>query len=283
MGGDVPSIRPAASDARRVTFGLVPAHQGDESRLALKDLCDLLGDDTGISVAPHCAPSPTALASAMQGDRVQLAWVSPTLLLLSDQLDHVVPLLSSVRQGVAFYHAVLYVRDDSPIRGPHDLASARVAWVAPTSAAGYLVPRASLARQRIDATRLFRDEVFCDSHGGVTRAVAEGRADVGATYAVFEGGDPRRPLVRAGFREGVRGGEFRIIDTAGPIPSDMIVAAAAVPLSWRATLAGALCRLAADPVGRVPILKLIGADEFRPFSHTSLQELQALVKAASGG
>ncbi len=274
-------ISAGSPDSRRVTFGLVPAQAGEPSRVLLKDLCDQLAEDTHVSVVPHCAPSPSALGSAIEAGRVQLAWVSPTLLLLSPALSRVVPLLSSVRQGVAFYHAVIFVPEGSDAKSAADLAGRRVAWVAPTSAAGYLVPRASLARQRIDPAKLFREELFCESHGDVARAVLDGRADAGATYAVFRGGDPKQPLVRAGFQEIPVAGRFRVVDVAGPIPSDMIVAEPSVPLSLRAALAGALCRLAVDPACSVAIRKIIGAEEFRPFSHAALLELTALVRSAS--
>jgi len=259
-------------------FGLVPTTDSARMRSLINALCGLLSAETGSPVESSIEESPAALASALSEGRVHVAWSSPTLLLMSEALSAVIPLLSSVRQSVAFFHAILFVREDSPITTIEELAGKHVAWVAKTSAAGYIVPRTSLVRQGLDPTKLFARESFLHAHGAVARAVLDGTADVGATFAVFEGGDPNKPMVNNGFRQEVTDRGVRVIDAAGPIPSDMIVATPAVPIRARASFANAMTKLATDSVGGPIIREVIGAEAFEPFSAVSFRELEELLR-----
>jgi phosphonate transport system substrate-binding protein len=159
------------------------------------------------------------------------------------------------------------------VERPEDLRRARVAWVAPTSASGYLFSRLALLRRGLNPAVLFGTENFYDAHGRVAAAVLEGRADVGATFAVYQGGDPARPLVRAGFLGAVPGRAARVIDVAGPIPADMIVAVPAVPISQRSALTVALQRIGEVPAAQQPLRALFGVEGFRAFSSASLRSL----------
>ncbi|HZO12970.1 MAG TPA: PhnD/SsuA/transferrin family substrate-binding protein [Polyangiaceae bacterium] len=259
-------------------FAVILSIDCANTRAGLDELCQLLSHDTGLSLSPLVARSPSGLADALAAGDAQFAWLSPTLLFMLPKLATMVPLLSSVREDVAFFHAVLFAAGASPIRSLGDLQDARAAWVAPTSAAGYLVPRLALARHGIDIRRAFSHEEFFGTHGAVARAVFAGEADVGATYAHFEGGDSSRRLLRAGFSEVDR--DAHLIDVAGPIPADMIVAHPDVPVGERIAIAASLSRMPSDPVGRAALRTVIGADDFRAVGHAAMNELTALIRAA---
>jgi ABC-type phosphate/phosphonate transport system substrate-binding protein len=187
-----------------------------------------------------------------------------------------IPLVCSVRSGMPTYHGVLFVEETSPIRSPSELRGVRAAWVAPTSAAGYIVPRLALASHGFDPRTIFSSETFCDSHGSVARAVLSGMVDVGATFAVFDQADASRKLLRAGFVDVVPGRRGRIIYAAGPIPSDPIVVAPTVGAGVRARLIAALSRISsADASVRRAVTHILGADAFeavRPRSFDLLRE-----------
>jgi phosphonate transport system substrate-binding protein len=270
----------ALPTTERLTFGLVPTRHDLGTRALLNDLCERLSAETGLSVSPHCAPSPSALASAIQAGRVHVAWSSPMLLVLARELDSVVPLLATVREGSAAFHAVLFAGDASPVRALEDLRGSRVAWVAPTSAAGYVVPRAGLAQRGLDPSTLFAEERFYDAHGEVARAVLEGRADVGATFAIFEGGDASHAIVQAGYLETFGAARARIVDVFGPVPADMIVAAKTVSFHVRARITSAFSRLAADTRDGSPIRALLGAEGFAPLGSSAIHDLYDLARAA---
>lgn len=262
------------------TFGVVPYDNDESSRLILRDFCVKLSREVGEEVLPHRAPSPAALVSAIHAGRVEAAWLSPSLLATSQRLASVLPLASSVREGATSYHAALFVRSDSPIQSPKDLARRRVAWVAPTSASGYLFPRAALAELGINPTTFFASEAFLDSHGAVAAAVSEGRADAGATFVVFEHNDPKLPVVRAGFLGLESAPPMRLVVRAGPIPSDVIVASPSLPLRLRARLTIALQSLAAGAESQRAIRALFGAEGFEPFTESSRRVLSSLLEMA---
>lgn len=252
-----------------ITFGCVPHTDDGEARACLVELCAWLSAELGAPVASHRAPSPIALASALGAGRVSLAWVSPALFLTAPELENSIPIACSVRAGMSSYHGVLFVPSASRFRSPSDLKGTRAAWVAPTSAAGYIVPRLSLASHGLDPRTLFVDESFYDSHHEVTRAVFSGRADVGATFALFEGGNASKAILRAGFLDVLPHQKARILYAAGPIPSDLIVAAPSVPASTRARLTRALAELRrADESVRHAVTHILGADAFEvPRAH----------------
>ena len=156
--------------------------------------------------------------------RLDLAWGGPILALT--RLREARPVVASVRQGFAYYHGVLFVRRESEARGLLDARGRPVAWVAQTSAAGYLFPRVALASLGLDPDSFFGEARFCGSHGAVAEAVRAGDAEVGATFAVFEEGDASRSLLRAGFAQDPAASGLRILFCTPAIPSDLVVAAA---------------------------------------------------------
>ncbi len=264
-----------------LVFGVTLSPDDDVHREALATMCELLSADSGFPVEGRDLRQPNQLARALAKGEVDVGWISPTLLLMDPGLAHVVPLLSSVRQGAACFHALLFCSTRIDAESVDDLRGAHAAWVAPSSAAGYLVPRLSLARKGYDLHEVFGDESFHDTHGKVAKAVLRGKADVGATYGHFSRGDAERgELVGAGFIEHGPFASIRILDVSGPIPADMIVARPEVPIPQRIAFAAALARLAHDPVGGDPLSRVIGAEDFRAVTTDALTELQSLMVAA---
>jgi ABC-type phosphate/phosphonate transport system substrate-binding protein len=271
------SVRPPPDT---VKFAVCLHLNDDETRAAMDTMCELISADTGLDVQPLCAHAPSALTEALSRGEAQFAWVSPTLLLIAPQLSTVVPLLSSVRQSVSVFHSVVFSSMTSDTHSLDDMKDVRAAWVAPTSSSGYLVPRMTLARAGVDLKSAFSNEEFFDTHGEVARAVFTGKADIGATYAHFKGGDAKGELAHAGYHDAGPFVRARILARSGPIPADMIVAHRHVPIAMRIKFAGALSRLAHDPEGAHALHKTIGADDFSPVTNASLEELQALMTLA---
>ena len=273
------SIRPSAV-LGRIVFGMVPQRDDDKTRILLNDLCALLSKSAGVPVQPHRAPSAEALAHALRGGRVQVAWTGALLLLLNEHMNGIVPILSSVREGVALYHSAIFAPEASSIRTIEQLKGRSIAWVAPSSASGYVVPRVSLVRRGVDVRGLFREELFVGSHTATARAVFEGKADVGATYVVFENGDPTKKIVRSGFLMADRSRAVHLLDVSGPVPGDLIVASPTVPVVLREAIAAALEVMAPDPAHKGIMHDLIGADGFVRYNSSVLGEMRELIQNA---
>lgn len=253
-----------------ITFGAVPETDDDQTRLMLADFCDVLSRRTGVRVRPHRSPSPGALAAAFGRGRVQLAWVSPTLFLLSEAFEAANPLVSTVRSGRTRFHGVLFVRSDSAIRTISQLRGRSVGWVAESSAAGYLMPRVALANRGVDIDGLLGGQTFLQTHGAVVESVLAGRCDVGATFAVFEGGDNRRPLVRAGFEPT----HARVLLASEPIPADLVVASPSIPAALLQKVREGLCQRTTDDRFWELCQALFGAEDYADFDPAPLHGLK---------
>lgn len=284
-----------------IGLGLVPVTSDPGTLLALHEVAMALGDILGGSIEVHTAASHEALEADFAAGRTQLVWSSPALALSSPRLRSAVPVVASVREGVAYYHSVLVVRKSSPIASPLSLRGACVAWVARTSASGYIFPRVALAGHGIDPTTLFLREDFLGAHGAVVEAVQRGHAHVGATFAVFERGDATRPLIRAGHHETSSGGlsaqatsgtataapargrePLRVLLATPPIPSDLFLASRSLYDDHGPLVTRALEALAA----RVPraLQTAFGAEGLVPTTERELSELrQQLADAQAMG
>ncbi|HWG84646.1 MAG TPA: PhnD/SsuA/transferrin family substrate-binding protein, partial [Deinococcales bacterium] len=63
------------------------------------------------------------------------------------------------------------------------LQGARIAWIDPTSAAGYTFPKATLVTQGIDPDKFFSRQTFAGGHDAAVLAVLNGSVDVAATFS----------------------------------------------------------------------------------------------------
>jgi phosphonate transport system substrate-binding protein len=261
-----------------IVFGVVPDLDDTQTGTSFSLLCEVLSRRSGQRILPRRCRSPLELAQALGAGEIQLAWVSPTLLLSASALARAVPVACSMRQGLTAFHGVAFVREASPIVSVLDLKGKRAAWVAPTSAAGYFFPRMTLAGRGIDPTTFFASESFYHSHGNVAAAVLGGEADVGAVYAVFENGDPTRRLLRAPFLEREPNTPTaRILFATDPIPSDLIVATASLSTETSAAIAAALKTLHEDPHAQAPLVHIFGAEAFVSHDPTSFATLREQV------
>jgi ABC-type phosphate/phosphonate transport system substrate-binding protein len=262
-----------------LTFGLVPHTDDAEMRDALRGVCARLSKEVSVEIAPRLYGTPGALATAAGRGLLDVAWVAP-LLLAEPDLSATEPLLSVVRQGGAAYHGVVFVPLGSPIRTVAELVGKRMAWGPRTSASGYVVPRVELARRGFDVAHGFAEESFHPSAAAVAVAVHEGRADAGATYAVYENGDPTRPLMKSGFADFLPGLYARVLVAAGPIPSDVVVCRTGTPADLRALLKDALSRMAREEPSRSYLRIVMNAEDFVPFAPGTMDAIRAIAREA---
>lgn len=207
-GYDVPS---------HLNVGIALTTDPQVTRGLLEQLCLALADATGIEVTPSGVVSYGRLIEQLAEGEVDLVWLPPVPALRAMAQNYIVPIALPIRNGDSSYYAALFTRRSSRWRKASDLSKLRAAWVDPQSAAGYLIIRAHLARYGVDLERAFHENFFVGTHDAVAKAVAEGRADVGATFAYF---DDKGRVKRAGWGAD----DMRVITKAGPIPNDMFAA-----------------------------------------------------------
>jgi len=260
-----------------ITLAVVPSTTPGNSPEALEALCREL---TALVAEPVCTAHPASyaeLASELEKDRVQYAWMPPALLVLTDENTRMTPLLSAVRNDSADYCAALFVDAASPLRSLADLRGKTVAWVDTASASGYLFPRVHLATRGIDVTTHFGRELFLRSHAEVVRAVLDGRADAGATYAErpTEG-----PVRRAGFLDTAPGRAVRVLEYTRAIPHDVIAGHGLIPRPAHRIFSNAILTLAEREDGRRLLQAAFHANRFVTTPRNALRPLWEHVRLA---
>lgn len=252
-------------------FGLVPHTDDDETQRVLRVLESAMTAAFAREVRVVSCDSPADLVNAFEAGMLELIWSSPTLALTAPGLRGGTPFATSVRQGVAHYHGVLFVQRESTIRSALQLQGTRAAWADPSSASGYIFPRVTLAGYGFEPATFFGEEAHFGSHGAVVRAVLDEGFDVGATYAIFENGEATRKLLRSGFVDIGRAEEVRVVLSTPPIPADVFLAAESARLT-PAEAVDALRRVCVSHAGE--FRTIFGADDVIPSDPAALEELR---------
>lgn len=276
---DRPGSNPPVPDPTRLVFGFAPSVEGDRTRQALVDVCRVLGDAVGLDIAPMRVASYSALERAILDGRASFGWFPPVILARLELSGRVTPIAQCVRGGAASYHACLFAAADSPISTVTDVAGKRAVWVDRSSAAGYVFPRLLLAAHGLDPSSAFSQETFAQSHAEVVRAVVEGSADVGATFATIQS-DGR--IVRGGWTDpdGSNPKPIKVLATFGPIPNDAMAVSTGLAPEVRDALARAAVSASAKPSLRAALRHLFGAEALAPTADDTYSELRALVSRA---
>jgi len=261
-----------------ITLAVVPSSTPGDSRLALDSLCIALTKQLDTPVDGINCASYSDLALELEKDRVDYAWMSPTLMILTNENIQLRPLLTAVREGRTAYNGCLFVDGKRPMRTIEDLRGQVVAWVDRASAAGYIVPRIHLAGRGFDPTRLFRKELFLRSHAEVVNAVLDGRADVGATYGLRP--DDGAPITRAAFIDVAPTRHVRVLEWTREIPNDVIVGHGLLPKPEHRVFSNAILTLAERERGRRLLFNVFHAERFETPPRNVLKPAQELVELA---
>lgn len=162
----------------------------------------------------------------------------------------VAPLLTPRQaEGETGYYSTLVVRADSPIQTLADMRGRSIGYVDYNSTSGYLYPRAALRKQGIEPDTFFGKTGFAGAHTQAVMALAHGQFD--ATILQASGGTPETGFSRGAIRTMARQGlvkpeDFRVIWTAGPIPSETLAARTDRPQALIDTVRGAMAALTYD-------------------------------------
>ncbi len=233
----------------------------------LTAFCESLSRASGLDIVAYAAPRYDRLLYRLRQGEIELAWLAPVVALTASKSE-VSPVALPVRGDTPWYWAALFVREDSPLHSLANLHQARVVWVDRDSASGYLVIRAALHADGFDVDRGFREQTFGQTHDAVVREVMADDHTVGATYMHI---DSEGRVSRAGWGDRA----VRVLKRAGPIPSDVLAAAATLPEAQIDALRRALCET--PPSDLVEASQaLFGARRFAAADLSQLAHLRAL-------
>lgn len=152
-------------------------------------------------------------------------------------------------EGETGYYSALVVRANSPIRSLADMKGKSLGYVDFNSTSGYLVPRAKFREQGLDPDTYFGKTSFAGGQTQAVMALANGQFEAAILQA--SGGDPANGFTRGALHTMARRGfvdlkDFRIIWTAGPIPSEAVIVRTDRPLAMIDLARGALAAIAYD-------------------------------------
>lgn len=257
-------------------FGIVQTQELERAGLRVfDDLCRRLGEATGLKFRPVVASGHRDLADAVEVGDCGVAWLPPIISVELETRGVCSVLAIPARNGTTSYHSALVVRPGGP-KTIAELKGRRAVWVERDSAAGYIVPRASLASQGIDVLRFFAREIFVHSHTGVIDAIVAGEADVGATYCHVSGGKAVRGAWLDDNGRALK--PIEVLATFGPIPNDALVGSNELDATTRSALTRAL--LTPPPGLKELFAKLLGSGDFRVPQAAHYDSLKHTLRAA---
>ena len=137
------------------------------------------------------------MAKLLKEQRVDLYFESPFTIALVDNESGAVPFLLRWKEGVAQYHSIFIVKNNSSIKTLNDFVGKTIAFEAPESTSGYLLPKAYLVQKGFklvaepiagESTKNSSNDddnniiryVFAREDKNIPLWVAEGKADIGA-------------------------------------------------------------------------------------------------------
>jgi phosphonate transport system substrate-binding protein len=243
----------------------------------LAELCIYASAACGEKFIPHIASSYRSLGRGLETGTIGLAWLPPILAVDIEDKGVGAVLALPARKGMASYHTAFITRRGGP-RTLAECAGKSVAWVDQESASGYMIPRLHLASLDHDVANFFSRETFVGTHPAVVEAVLAGRADVGVTFINFEQGT--KNIQNAGWTDadGRSDRPVQIIETAGPIPNDAIVASMKVPTTVRSALTRWLLDIRSDE--KELFQRLVRATEFKIIPKSHFDPLKHMVRTA---
>jgi len=191
--------------------------------------------------------------------------------------DKVAPLLTPRQaEGETGYYSALVVRADSPVRSLADMRGRTLGYVDYNSTSGYLYPRAALRKQSVEPDTFFGKSSFAGGQTQAVMALANGQFEGAILQA--SGGTPETGFTRGALRTMARQGlvdidDFRIVWTAGPIPSEALIARTDRPQALIDLVRGAMAALPYDEPELWPEIGQLDGSAFTAVDRRHYQEI----------
>ncbi|HVK39816.1 MAG TPA: phosphonate ABC transporter ATP-binding protein [Candidatus Kapabacteria bacterium] len=206
-----------SSPKRRIVIGLNPSEKSENVQRNARVLAKLIEDRVGMPVEMFVAQDYTGLVLALRSRNIDFAFFAPLSYVFAEREADARVLLKAERKGRPYYYGAIIVNADSAYRTLDDLKGRTIAWVDPTSASGYLFPKAALIEAGIDPEKHFSQQTFAGGHDAVILSVINGTIAAGATYSndTLGASGSWTQLGDGAFR-----GRVRPIHFSRPIPGD---------------------------------------------------------------
>ncbi len=250
--GQAPAKAAKETGPKYVTVGVVAALNDPSAKAQAAALSAWVKATLGRDTREQLFTDYEQAAKAVAGNDVHVAIMGPLAFLRIDPSVKATALVRMVRKGQSTYRAVLFAKPGSALTSFDALKKAKslkVGWVDPSSATGYIVPKATLLVNGIDPVQIFVTQDFAGSHDAVCKGVIDGKWDVGATFT----DDPRLTVPKATGCEtalGAKAGSLVVLGASAAVPNDVLVASPAFSKEWAQKLVEAAKALSASDAGK---------------------------------
>jgi phosphonate transport system substrate-binding protein len=176
-----------------------------------------LSRELGVPVKLRIAGDYAAVIEGQRAEQIHIAYYGPASYARARMIGvKITPFAMEVNKGgVKGYHAVFYVKANSPYKTIADLKGKNLGLVDPNSTSGNNVPRFALDAMKIKPEEFFSKVVYTGSHINAVMALNQGTVDVAANWWNNENDSELQRMVDKGM---VKKEDFRII-----FKSDQIV------------------------------------------------------------
>lgn len=234
----------------QITIGLVPEMNIFAQMQRFQPLAEYLSRETGLDVQLTMLSRYTNVLERLRSGEIDAAFLGSFTGAMAIRQLKAVPLARPVNlDNTSTYHGIIFARKDSGIRGVEDMRGKIMAFVEPTTTAGYIFPLAWFKQQGIaDYKALLKDYYFAGSHDAAIDAVVEDKADIGAAkntiYNLYlaNSSEARKNLI--------------VIARSQPVPSNGLCVMPSVSSPDRAKLQTALFALDQNPQGKIVLQHL---------------------------
>ncbi len=271
---------PKPIEKKPLTFGMTHTYgvaQAEKSKTLIEPF---LTTALGSKVTVKVFDTPEELVDAISTSAVDLAWMTPLAFVQAAQKNRDVTAVSKAMRagdGGLFYRSVFIVKADSKATDLKSLKGLKVAWVGPLSASGYLFPRELLKQAGLDPAKHFSGEVFAGDHPSVCKAVLDGTAGVGATFAA----EPKEgaALEANGCADLGTVTDFKVIASSGNLPNEVIAHSPEFSPMRVNDVVAAFGRLSLSPQGKTVLDDAFRAKGFGVAVEGDFQPVVDLLKA----
>ena len=181
------------------------------------DFVAYLSREIGVPVKLRIAGDYAAVIEGQRAEQIHVAYFGPASYARARMIGvKTTPFAIEVNKGgVKGYHAVFYVKANSPYQKVEDLKGKSIALVDPNSTSGNNVPRYAMDKMGIKPEEFFGKVVYSGSHVNAVMALNQGTVDMAANWWNNE---TDSELIRMAEKGMVKREDFRII-----FKSDQIV------------------------------------------------------------
>lgn len=168
-----------------IQFGVIPRYNPMLMYRSYQPMMDYLTEHTPYRFELKLARDYTEAVTLLRQGITPIASLGDVTFTEAQRNFGAVPILKPLNaQGEPFYHSIVIVREDSPIRTLQDLKGKTFAFGDPHSTSGNLIPRYFLYRHGITLFDLKRF-VTLGNHDAVAKAVLKGKYAAGAVKDVI--------------------------------------------------------------------------------------------------